>query len=436
MGHHGDMDEGQHRTPRPGEPPPPRLTRRRFVQSAGAGLVSAAVAGDVLAGTARAGVPELTPQPVVPAELGQLAAVAFYGSHQAGILTPQPPAAAFVAFDIVGTTRAELADLFCELTTLGRALSAGGTPPDLGVASPPSDSGILGPVIVPDALTLTLGVGASLFDDRFGLGDRMPKRLTTMQPFPNDDLDPSQCHGDVMLQICAGSVDTILHALRLITKHTRGAMQIRYRIDGFLSPRRPSGAPRNLQGFNDGIANPAVDTPSVAKTLLWAGADEPAWAAGGSYQVVRIIRMFVEFWDRVSLEEQETMIGRRRDSGAPLTGNSQDDVPDYAGDPVGAIIPLNAHIRLANPRKPSTASSELLRRGYNYDRGVDNTGNLDQGLVFVCYQQDLLRQFVTVQTRLLNEPLVDYISPVGGGYYFALPGVTDSDDWYGRGLLA
>jgi deferrochelatase/peroxidase EfeB len=368
------------------------------------------------------------------------AAIPFDAPHQAGILTPAPAQATFIALDAIAPDRQTLAEALEQLSVRARQLTQGGAYPRLALDDPPADSGVLGPINAPDALTVTIAFGGSLFDGRYGLSARRPRRLIEMPNFPNDALDPGRSNGDLLIQICASQRDTVVHTLRELVRSVRGAFQERWGIDGFSSVRRgptPRNSPRNLFAFRDGTANPDVNDAALMNRLVWVqgGAGEPAWATGGSYQVVRAIRMHVEFWDRVGLAEQEEMIGRHRETGAPLGGSEEFQDPRYDLDPQGKRIPLTAHIRVANPRTPQTEDQRILRRGFNYHRGFDSAGQLDQGLMFVAFNQDIERQFATIQHRLAEEPMVDYINPVGGGYFFAPPGARGPTDWVGSGLF-
>jgi deferrochelatase/peroxidase EfeB len=372
---------------------------------------------------------------------GTLDAQPFFGKRQSGVITPQPAAAMVAAFDVLADDRAGLEKMLRILTTRISVLTKAGPIPVLDPKLPPAESGLLGPQIYPDNLTVTVSVGASLFDDRFGIAAQKPKRLVTMERFTNDALDPKFCHGDLMLQICSNTAETNIHALRDIIKNLPDSIALRWKLDGFLPPhtikRAGKDTVRNLLGFKDGTANLDGRDNALMDRVVWVqpGSDEPAWAADGSYQVVRIIRNLVERWDRTPLGEQEKIIGRHKTTGAPLGLDAEHDIPDYGKDPKGDRVPLDAHIRLANPRTKETDASLILRRGFNFSRGISASGQLDMGLLFVCFQSNLDAGFLTVQKRLNNEPLEEYIKPTGGGYFFVLPGAVDESKYLGQGLL-
>ncbi|HTU30367.1 MAG TPA: Dyp-type peroxidase [Solirubrobacteraceae bacterium] len=367
--------------------------------------------------------------------------IPFDGRHQSGVLTARPAQATYVALDSIAPNQAQLFEALLTLSSRARQLSQGTVVGETAVDEPPPDSGILGPYDAPDSLTINISFGHSLFDNRYDLARHKPLHLEPMRPFTHDELDPARTGGDILLQIAAGQRDTVTHTVRELMRQVSGTLAVRWMLDGFTAAQRerdPRSSTRNLFAFKDGTANPPSDDASMMDRLIWAGkgVGEPPFAENGTYVIVRVIRQHVEFWDRVGMLEQERMIGRDRVSGAPLGGTSQFESPDFSSDPHGRRIPLSAHIRLANPRTPATADQRMIRRSYNYDRGVDEAGDLDCGLIFTAYNQNPHRQFETIQVRLENEPMIDYITPVGGGYFFAPRGARGLGDWVGSGLQA
>lgn len=413
--------------------------RRALLKGLGMGLATCPFA----MGAAQAQTPQASSLTAAP-QAGATSSedrVSPFGPHQPGIVTPRPAWGMVASFDVIVDTPADLERLLRRLSERIRFLTGGGPVPQVDPKLPPPDSGILGPVLRPDALTVTIGLGSALFERYDWLAAHRPAELSRMTSFPNDALDADLCHGDIALQFCANTQDTIIHALRDVLKNLPDQMVLRWKQEGNVPviPPQPPGvveSARNFLGFRDGSANPDPGDDALMERILWTR--QADWTAGGSYMVVRLIRNFVERWDRTPLQEQETTFGRTKITGAPLDkrDGTEADVPDYAADPDGAATPLDAHIRLANPRDAGSERNLLLRRAWNYSNGVTRAGQLDQGLLFVAWQASLNDGFLTVQTRLNGEALEEYIKPQGGGYFFAPPGFTDApDDYLGRQLI-
>jgi deferrochelatase/peroxidase EfeB len=412
---------------------PERVSRRTFLQGTG----GAALVGGTTGLFAASCADDSTEMSNVASDHRYLD---FRGDHQGGVVALHQASALVAAFTVTAEDRSELRELFQTLTDESERLMTGTPYEELDPAYPALYTGHLGNPPPPADLSVIVSVGASLFDDRYGLADRKPRDLVQMPFLANDRLDPERSHGDLLISISSANEDTNLFALRQLMRVTRGTLVLHWMLDGY--SRRVESGPgeagvRNLMGFVDGTANLRPEDDDSMDRFVWVADEdgEPAWALGGSYHVVRVIRMLVEFWDRTRLSEQEALIGRQKETGAPLDGEVETDIPDYEADPDGDITPLDAHIRLANPRDDEAADQLILRKGFSFSRGFDGNGQLDQGLAFVSYQRSLERQFLPVQARLAGEPLEEYILPVGGGFFFALPGADDGQS-LGEALLA
>ena len=339
------------------------------------------------------------------------AAVPFHGMHQAGIITPAQDRLHFVALDVVTTDRAVLVDLLQRWTRAAERMTAGAeaAPGGLVGGGPyraPEDTGeAYG--LPASGLTLTIGFGPSLFDDRFGLADRRPQVLEELPAFRGDQLDPARTGGDLCIQACANDPQVAVHAVRNLIRLGFGVVSVRWSQLGFgrtSSTSTAQATPRNLFGFKDGTNNVKAEDPQGLAEHVWvAPEDDPGggdWLAGGSYLVARRIRMHIEVWDRTPLLEQEEIFGRDKKHGAPRGRTGEFDEPDFTakGADGAPLIPATSHVRLAHASQ--LGGIRILRRGYNFTDGTDGVGHLDAGLFFLAYVRDPGKQFVPMQRAL------------------------------------
>ncbi|MFJ2090440.1 iron uptake transporter deferrochelatase/peroxidase subunit [Streptomyces sp. NPDC087901] len=412
------------------------MSRRRLLGTAGAAGATGLVLG--AAGGATGYAATRDEAPAAPASVGSTE-VMFHGKHQPGITTPLQARGHLIAFDLApGSGRKEAAALMRRWSAAAQRLMAGeptggaadGTGHDTGIAL---DAG-------PSSLTITFGFGATFFE-RTGLTAHRPPGLDPLPPFSADHLDAGRSNGDLWVQIGADDALVAFHALRAVQKEAASTATVRWQMDGFNRTPGATAKPmtaRNLMGQIDGTGNPKPADSDFDRRVFVAADGSAAthdWLVGGSYAVVRRIRMLLDDWEKLPVERQERVIGRRKADGAPLSGGTETTEMDLdkAGPDGKLLIPDNAHARISSPDRNSGAA--MLRRPFSYHDGISSDGTPDAGLLFICWQADPLRGFVPVQRKLdRGDALSPFLRHEASGL-FAVPGGAAAGEYVGQRLL-
>ncbi|WP_042430633.1 iron uptake transporter deferrochelatase/peroxidase subunit [Streptacidiphilus anmyonensis] len=357
--------------------------------------------------------------------------IPFHGTHQAGITTALQACGHLAAFDLVaGAGRQQAAALLRRWSASAEAMTAG-HPPATDDDQVALDSGLC-------SLTVTFGFGLSLFP-KTGLTHRVPAAMVPVPPFPGDALDPERSDGDLWIQIGANDPLVAFHALNVLQRQAAPTATLRWQMNGFNRTPGATDQPRtmrNLMGQIDGTDNPKPDDKNFNATVFTPNASgAKAWMNGGSYAVVRRIRMLLPAWNALPLAEQERVIGRRKRDGAPLSGGTETTPVDLEKfNPDGSLaIPPDAHVRVAAPA--SNADAAMLRRGFSYHDGYPADGSPDAGLLFVAWQADPTLGFVQVQRKLAGGDHLSRFIRHEAGALFAVPGGPRPGEYVGQQLL-
>ena len=289
---------------------------------------------------------------------------------------------------------------------------------------------------------MTFGFGASLFEkdgvDRFGLAARRPEALLDLPRFSGDQLDPQRTGGDLSVQACADDPQVVEYAVRRLAKLASGIAVMRWAQMGFTGGFKHGETPRNQMGFKDGTMNVSTDDPVAANKFIWVGNEGPVWLRGGSYMIIRPIRISLEHWDDMNTAFQEETVGRKKISGAPIGKQHESDTLDLdATDKNGNLRTAeNSHAAMSAPE--SNDGAQILRRAFSYDNGIAKISErwppwrqlmtFDAGLLFQCYQRDPRTGFIKLFTKMAQVDMLNqFTTHVGSGLFACPPGAKQGE---------
>jgi Dyp-type peroxidase family len=193
---------------------------------------------------------------------------------------------------------------------------------------------------------------------------------------------------------------------------------------------QPLFLPQDIKKARSGEPSDRYDPSALPKLVLvkdWDGATE---VSCGSYMVFRKLEQNVQDFsdavrdlaqqlqgsDNKEMEDRAAalVVGRFK-SGMPIVLSKENKplslVPnnfDYSEDLDGSRCPFHAHIRQVNPRGKEEVdrNHRIARRGISYGKrreDLADTPKTGVGLLFMCFQSDIAKQFEFIQQRWAND---------------------------------
>ncbi|MFH8553374.1 Dyp-type peroxidase [Streptomyces celluloflavus] len=368
-------------------------SRRAFIGATGAVAVTGLAAG------CESPAAQPSPAPSSPSShsSASMTRVSPVGRYQAGITLPQPAQPNLLALVADLGDAVAAGPLLAELGQAIRTLTAGADPRLLGL--PPGD------------LTVTIGVGPRLVRRA---GPSLPG-AADLPRFSREQIAPQARGGDLLIQICASDALLLPLTAAALLDRAGDRLRERWRQSGRRGPNIPVdkgiSAPQNLLGFIDGIVGP--HTTAEHQRHLWLAG--PAPVAGGTLAVLRRMELDLPRFAALSVADQEAVFGRRRATGAPLSGGTIASAPNLgAKTPDGRyLVPADAHIRRANPNV--VGAGLMLRRSYSTDEPTP-------GLLFISFQNDLRTFTSTLAHMDDSDALLRFTTTTASATFLILPG--------------
>jgi putative iron-dependent peroxidase len=205
-------------------------------------------------------------------------------------------------------------------------------------------------------------------------------------------LAPATQH-DVLIHILSLRHDVNFSVAQAALEAFGDAIEVKSEVHGFRWVEE-----RDLSGFVDGTENPAGVETRRDVAVIADGTD-----AGGSYVFVQRWEHNLKQLNRMSIPDQEMMIGRTKEANEEIDG---DDRPE------------TSHLTRVD-LKENGKGLKIVRQSLPY-----GTASGTHGLYFCAYcarlyniEQQLLSMFGDTDGK--RDAMLRFTKPVTGGYYFA-----------------